>query len=104
EEIVSMLRDLHRVTKPDGIILATSRDVAATDNQQHLEYHEKNRAMRNPIGLVKIRIRYKGHVGGWWLLRMANAEEMSAIAEKAGWFLEKTYGPRNLFVGVLRKR
>jgi SAM-dependent methyltransferase len=104
EKIVAMLRDIHRITKPDAIILAQTRDVAATDNPKHLEYHEKTRSTGNPIGFVKIRLKYKGHVGGWWLLRMVNTEEMSEIAGIAGWKLEKTFGPRNLYVGVLKKK
>jgi SAM-dependent methyltransferase len=104
EKIISMLKDLHRITKPDGVILAQTRDVEDTDKPEHLAYHKKNRAKGNPIGLVKLRINYKGHIGDWWLLRMVNADEMSAMAEKAGWKLEKTYGPRNLYVGVLKKK
>jgi len=103
EKIVAMLRDLRRMTKPDAVILAQTRDVADTDKPEHLTYHEKNRSKGIPIGLVKIRLKYKGHLGDWWLLRMVNADEMSAMAEKAGWKLVKTYGPRNLYVGVLRK-
>jgi SAM-dependent methyltransferase len=103
EKIVAMLKDLHRITKPDAVILAQTRDVADTDKPEHIAYHEKNRSKGIPIGLVRLRIKYKGNVGDWWLLRMVNTDEMSAMAEKAGWKLVKTYGPRNLYVGVLRK-
>ena len=99
-----MLRDLHRFTKPDAVILAQTRDVTDTENPKHLEYHETNRSQGNPIGLVRIRLKYKGHVGGWWFLRMVDSDEMSAMADKTGWKLEKTFGPRNLYVGVLRKK
>jgi SAM-dependent methyltransferase len=104
DKIVAMLRDLHHITKSNAIILAQTRDVADTDNPDHHVYHEKNRSKGKPIGLVKIRLKYKGHVGDWWLLRMVDSDEMSAIAEKAGWKLVKTYGPRNLYVGVLKKK
>jgi SAM-dependent methyltransferase len=104
DKIVEMLRTLHRITKSDAIILAQTRDVADTDNPEHHAYHEKNRSMGKPSGLVKIRLKYKGHVGDWWLLRMVDSYEMSVIAEKAGWKLVKTYGPRNLYVGVLKKK
>ncbi|MHA2299829.1 MAG: class I SAM-dependent methyltransferase [Candidatus Thorarchaeota archaeon] len=104
DKIIAMLKDIHRITKSDAVILAQTRDVADTDNPEHHAYHEKNRAIGKPIGLVKIRIKYKDHVGDWWLLRMVDSDEMSAIAEKAGWKLVKTYGPRNLYVGVLKKK
>jgi hypothetical protein len=35
---------------------------------------------------------------------MVNADEMAAIAERAGWKLTKTCGPRNLYIGVLTKK
>ena len=104
EKIIAMLMDLHRITKPDAVILAQTRDVADTDKPEHIAYHERNRSRGIPIGLVKIRLKYKGHAGDWWHLRMVNSDEMSAMAEKAGWKLIRTYGPRNLYVGVLQKR
>lgn len=104
DKIVAMLRDLHRITKSDAVILAQTRDVEDTDNPEHHKYHEKNRVNGKPLGFVKIRLKYKGHVGGWWLLRMVNADEMAAIADRAGWKLTKTYGPRNLYIGVLTKK
>ncbi|MHA2378542.1 MAG: class I SAM-dependent methyltransferase [Candidatus Thorarchaeota archaeon] len=103
DRIVSMLKDIHTITAPDGVVLAESRDVAATDNPAHLEYHERNRAKGRPIGLVTLRLKYQDVVDDWFDLRMASPEEMSAIAERAGWKLEKTYGPPELYVGVLRK-
>jgi SAM-dependent methyltransferase len=103
DRIVKMLKTIHIITSPEAVILAESRDVAATDNPQHLAYHERNRNKGRPIGLVTLRLKYQDVVDDWFDLRMASPEEMSAIAEKAGWKLEKTYGPRELFVGVLRK-
>ncbi len=104
ERIVSMLKDLHRITKPDAVILAATRDAADTDNPKHLAYHETNRSHGIPIGMVKIRLKYKGYIGDWWTLRMVDEEEMSIIAERSGWQLVKTYGPRSLYVGVLKKK
>lgn len=101
--IVSMLKEIYRVTTPDGVLLAESRDVTATDNPEHHRYHEENRAKGRPLGLVTLRLEYQGVVDDWWELRMASPEDMSEIAEKAGWRLERTYGPRELYVGVLRK-
>lgn len=104
EKVVSMLENIHRITKPDAVILASTRDVADTDNPEHLEFHERNRSKGIPIGLVKIRLKYQGHVGEWWQLRMVNSEEMSEIADKTGWKLVKTYGPPSEYTGILRKK
>ena len=103
DRIVNMLRAIHEITSPDGVVLAESRDVTATDKPEHLAYHEKNRKRGKPIGFVTLRLKYEDVVDDWFDLRMASPEEMSAIAERAGWKLVNTYGPRELFVGVLRK-
>ncbi len=103
DRIESMLMKIHRITSPGAVVLAESRDVAATDKPEHLAYHDKNRNRGKPIGLVTLRLRYKDAVDDWFDLRMASPEEMSAITERAGWKLERTYGPRELFVGVMRK-
>ncbi|MHA2601490.1 MAG: class I SAM-dependent methyltransferase [Candidatus Thorarchaeota archaeon SMTZ1-83] len=103
DRIVNMLKRIHAITSPDGVVLAESRDVTATDKPEHLAYHEKNRKQGRPIGLVTLRLKYQDEVSDWFNLRMAGPEEMSAIAKRAGWKLERTYGPRELFVGVLKK-
>ncbi|MFX1416753.1 MAG: hypothetical protein ACFFC0_08060, partial [Promethearchaeota archaeon] len=103
ERIENMLKTIYTISSPDAVVIAESRDVAATDNPEHVAYHERNRNRGKPIGLVTLRLKYKHVVDDWFDLRMASPEEMSAIAEKAGWKVERTYGPRELFVAVMRK-
>lgn len=103
ERIIGMLKELHRVTRPDAAVLASSRDASATENPQHLTYHEHNRKRGLPIGQIRIRLSYKGLTEDWHWLRFASPNEMMEISAKAGWKLSKTYGPPQLFVGVLHK-
>lgn len=103
DRIENMLKTIYTITSPDAVVLAESRDVAATDNPEHVAYHERNRNRGKPIGLVTLRLKYRRVVDDWFDLRMASPEEMSAIAERAGWKVERTYGPRELFVAVMRK-
>jgi SAM-dependent methyltransferase len=103
DKIVKMLKDLHRITSDDAVILASSRDVTHTDTPKHLAYHELNRKRGFPVGRIRLRLSYKGEKTDWQLLRFADSEEMETMAAKAGWKLEETLGPPNAYVGVLRK-
>jgi SAM-dependent methyltransferase len=102
-KIIEMLRTLHRITTPEGIILAGSGDVVATDNEEHLNYHELNIAKGRPKGLVRLRTKYKGFVEEWWDLRLAMPHEMEAMAKEAGWNMKKKYQKGVPYVGILSK-
>lgn len=103
-KIVDMLKSLHQISTPDAIILAETRDVVATDNPQHFAYHKRNRQNGLPVGQVQIRIHYQEQVGSWWKLLMCSSGDMDRLANEAGWYLERTFGPSSLYVGLLRKR
>ncbi|MFX1579446.1 MAG: class I SAM-dependent methyltransferase [Promethearchaeota archaeon] len=102
--VVRMLNGFHDITSEDAVVLAGSRDPADTDNEMHLAYHAKNRAEGKPIGQVKLRNRFQDEVDDWWYLLMCGKELMSELAEKAGWYLEKTFVGERYNVGVLKKR
>ncbi|MFX1484234.1 MAG: methyltransferase domain-containing protein [Promethearchaeota archaeon] len=104
EGVVRMLKGFHRVTAPDAKVLAGSIDPAETDEEVHLAYHAKNRAEGKPIGLVKLRNKYKGEVDDWWNLLLCGKELMSELAEEAGWYLERTIGGPKYNVGILKKK
>ncbi|TXT55991.1 MAG: hypothetical protein BAJATHORv1_30375 [Candidatus Thorarchaeota archaeon] len=101
--VVEMLRDIHRITKKDSIILACSRDPEKTDNEAHLRYHQQNREKGLLPGLVKLRIKYKGLIGDWFDLLMVNQQDMEKIATQAGWTVDRIFTSDSLYVGVLKK-
>ena len=103
EGVVKMLKELHRVTSRDAVILAGARNPEATDNEVHLAYHAKNRAQGLPPGQLRLRNNYQGEVDDWWYLLICGLDLMSEIAKKAGWYLEKVYGGPEYHVAVLRK-
>ncbi len=103
DRIVAMLREFHKITMDDAIILAGTRDIFATDEPKHYEYRKKNRELGRALGQVIIRMQYQELVSDWWDLFMCPSGEMDRIAGKAGWYLERTFGPSNYYVGLLRK-
>ena len=106
QETIKFLKELNRVLKLGGCILASSLDPAFTDDESHLKYHELNKKRGLPVGLVKIRLEYGGEVGNWFKILLALPEEMEMLSAKAGLKLTKTVGPANgpFYIGVIKKR
>ncbi len=104
DKVVQMLRTFHRITSDDAVILAATRDPEDTDEPAHLELHARNKAAGKPPGLVRIRMQYKGMLSGWWNLLMVSPEMMADMAKESGWEFVEFLGPRNYYVGVLKKR
>lgn len=104
EKVVGMLKQLYKITTPDAIVLAGSRDPKATDEEAHLRYHRWNQSRDRPIGLVRLRIHYRGLTGQWFELLLSSPEEMSEVAEHGGWHLTETFGERKYYVGLLEKK
>ncbi len=100
-----MLDGLHRVTREDGIVIASTRDPLKTDNPVHLVYHEQNRRRERPPGLVRIRICFRGECDGWFELLMVGEDELSDVLDPTGWEISKIYGSENgTYVAVLTKK
>lgn len=99
----AMFKEIRRVTAPDAVVLAGSRDPRATDDPAHLRYHQKNIAAGLPAGQVRIRIKYRGRASDWFWLLLSSPEEMDEIVTSAGWRVDRTYGPRSIYAAVIRK-
>ncbi|MFW9960359.1 MAG: class I SAM-dependent methyltransferase [Candidatus Thorarchaeota archaeon] len=104
DNIIDMLKTLHRITTPQGIILAGSADVVKTDDEEHLDYHKLNVSRNRPKGLIRLRVAYRGLVDEWMDLRLATPNEMVYLAEMAGWSLERKYQDGTPYVGILVKK
>ncbi len=89
-ETQKLLDTYHRVTKPDGILIASIIDPLQTDNPAHLRYHENNRLKGNSPGLVNIRIGFKGEYGEYFKLLMVTSDELSELI-KPEWKIKKIY-------------
>lgn len=105
QETIKYLRELNRLLKPGGCILASSLHPGLTDEESHLKYHDLNRQRGLPIGLVILRLEYGDLVGNWFRLLLATPEEMRMLSEDAGLKLVRTIGPANgpFYMGVIKK-
>ena len=101
-----MLKHLRKVVKPNGVIYASSRDPSITDSPQHLAYHERNRKLGKPIGLVNLRVNFNNIKGDWFEFYMIEPTDIADFVKDTGWSLERiveTDGLSDPIYGVILK-
>jgi 2-polyprenyl-3-methyl-5-hydroxy-6-metoxy-1,4-benzoquinol methylase len=80
-----LLRRFHSMTSPKARIIASTNDVYATDDPDHLAYHQMNLARGRMPGQIRIRIRHKKRKSPWFDYLMVSREELAQILESTGW-------------------
>lgn len=104
-EIQRILGNLDRVTKPDAIIIGSTRDPLKTENPAHIAYHEMNRGRGKPPGLVRIRVNFREEKGEWFDFLMMGEELLAEVLEPTNWRVSKTYGSGdNDYCAILSKK
>lgn len=101
----SLLKRLHRMTTAEAAIVCSSVDPYRTDDPDHIRYQKRNRAKGRMSGQVRIRARYRTHVGRWFEYLLVSPKEMKEIVVGTGWHVDRVIMPRSgpLYVGVVRK-
>ncbi len=84
-----LLKRFHKMTSPNALIIAETRDPYTTDNPAHLEYHRSNRKRGRMGGQVRIRVRFKKYATKWFDYLMVSKEEMREILRGTGWKVER---------------
>lgn len=99
-----MLKDLYKITAPDGIIISTMRDPLKTEEPKHFEYHEKNRRAGKPIGQVLIRDEYGGENSDWYEILLSSPKELEGLIKGTGWIIDRlVYGIDGMYGMILKK-
>jgi len=100
-----LLRTMHKVTAPDALIIAESKDPHNVDDPIHLEYHKANIDRGRMPGQVRIRVRYKKYIGRWFDYLLVSKEEMVPILQNSGWRIKDFLDSDNssLYIAVLEK-
>jgi SAM-dependent methyltransferase len=83
-----LLKRLHRLTSPEGRILAMSNDIYQTTDPLHRAYHESNRKRGRMSGQVRIRVRYKNIKSPWFDYLLVSPQEMEDILDGTGWEIQ----------------
>jgi SAM-dependent methyltransferase len=105
EESKTILSNLSKVVKPDGLLLASSRDPKITDNPLHIAYHNRNREQGKPIGLIRLRVNFNDLKGEWFDFFMVEPENVNDFIKGTGWRLERIIkaDPQYATYGVVLK-
>ncbi len=99
-----LLRRLRGLTSPDARIVAESLDVYTTDRPEHLAYHRRNQAQGRLAGELRIRIRYRQHIGDWMPYLMVSQAELAQIVDGTGWHISEILASANSqYIAVLEK-
>lgn len=85
------LRRLHRLSTPDGLIIACTLDPHKTDNPLHKAYHRRNVRRGRMPGQVKIRVRYRDLIGPWFDYLFVSVKELKGLLKGTGWQVRKLY-------------
>ena len=100
----ALLKQMHRVTSRDAVILAGTRDPYKTRDPVALAYHKLNRNRGRMAGQLRIRTRYKQYVGEWVDYLIVSKEEMRGILLGTGWNVREFVSKDDpLYVAVIEK-
>jgi SAM-dependent methyltransferase len=83
------LKNLYRITSPQGRIIAEAMDPYKTKNPDHLRYLRMNRAEGKYPGQMRIRVRFRGMATPWFNYLFVSRKEMQAILSGTGWEIDK---------------
>ena len=97
-----LLKKLYTITSKDAVILAESTDPYKTDG--YYAYHKHNLRKGRMAGQIRIRVRFRNYVGGWFDYLLVSKKEMVAILKGTGWGIKKTINSgKSVYIAVIRK-
>ena len=80
-----LLRRFHGMTSARGRIIAETLDPYQTENPDHLQYHQQNRARGRAAGQVRIRVRYRKYINPWMDYLLVSRDEVRQVLQGTGW-------------------
>lgn len=100
-----LLKQMHRITTPQGRIIAETTDPYKTTDPVHTAYHRFNRRRGRMGGQLHIRIRHQNIIGHWFDYLLISQEELKTILQGTGWQVTKIIpGEGPGYTVVLEKR
>jgi 2-polyprenyl-3-methyl-5-hydroxy-6-metoxy-1,4-benzoquinol methylase len=107
-----LLKNLHKITSKNAVIIASSMNYTATNNMAHLRYQQKYRRKHRYGLAARIRHLYKKEKSEWFNLFMLAPMEVLEVVEGTGWYVDKVLSglhvnPRKWWVEfsyIIRKR
>ena len=103
-----LLKELHRITPKNGVIMAESRDPYMTDNPVHFKYHKANVKQGRMPGQLRMKIRFMQYSTPWYDYLYVSEKEMTEILKDTGWKIKKEFKSRDfkrngLYIAIITK-
>jgi SAM-dependent methyltransferase len=99
-----LLKILHTTTAPNAVIIAESNDPYKTSDPAHLAYQKRNRKRGRMSGQLRIRIRFRESIGGWFDYLLVSRKEMQEILKGTGWKVAEFFDSgKSIYVAVIAK-
>ena len=100
-----LLWEFERITTPDAIIVAVTRDPYKTTRREHLDYQKFNRERGRMSGQIRFRIRFSKATGPWFDYLLVSPEEMNEILETTPWQVGKLlHESDSQYIAIVEKR
>ena len=99
-----LLKQMHKITSDQAVIIAESHDPYQTKHKTHLDYHKFNRKRNRMSGQLKLRVRFDKYIGDWFDYLIVSKEEMEDILKGTGWEVNKYLdSKKSSYVALIRK-
>ena len=101
------LEALAALAAPSAVIVGQGMDPYATQNELHLAYHERNRALGRLPGQIRMRVRHEDLATEWFDYLFATVDELQGLLAGTPWrleHLERHDATRAHYGAVLRLR
>ena len=98
-----ILRRFNTLTTDRGRIVAETRDIYATEDPDHLGYHERNRRRARMAGQIRMRVRHRKLKTPWFDYLMVSREELEQLLAGTGWHLAQTLDAGDTYIAVIEK-
>jgi SAM-dependent methyltransferase len=99
-----LLKQMHRITSPEGRIIAETMDPYQTTNPLHKGYHRFNRQRGRMGGQLRIRIRHENIVGPWFDYLLVSQPELKKIVRGTGWKIRKILQEEPGYTVIMEKQ
>jgi SAM-dependent methyltransferase len=79
---------LAALAAPGAGILGKGMDPYRTENELHLAYHARNRALGRLVGQIRMRVRFRDLATDWFDYLFATVDELRGLLDGTAWRLE----------------
>ncbi|MFA4937513.1 MAG: class I SAM-dependent methyltransferase [Patescibacteria group bacterium] len=99
-----VLKDLHKITSANAIIIAESSDPTKQLDAEQVAYQKQNLKKGRMPGQRRIRIRFRNYCSDWFDYLGVSKTEMENIIKNTGWKVNKYFdSERSSFIAIIER-